>query len=84
MYAITGVTGKVGGAVARSLLEGGQSVRAVVRNADKGKVWRERGCKVALATIEDAASLTVAFQGAEAVFVFGDLPTHLICRRSDK
>src|SRR5437868_13657072 len=69
MYAITGITGKVGGAVARALLADGQSVLAVVRNADKGQVWRERGCKVALATIEDAASLSAAFQGADAVFV---------------
>src|SRR6266566_5529195 len=69
MYAITGITGKVGDAVARTLLAGGQSVRAVVRNADKGQVWRKRGCKVALATIEDAASLNAAFQRAEAVFV---------------
>ena len=69
MYAITGVTGNVGGAVARALLAGGQSVRAVVRNADKGQVWRNRGCEVGLAIIEDAASLSVAFQRAEAVFV---------------
>jgi NAD(P)H dehydrogenase (quinone) len=69
MYAITGVTGKVGGAVARTLLGGGESVRAVVRNADKGQVWRNRGCEVALATIENAASLRAAFEGAEAVFV---------------
>jgi NAD(P)H dehydrogenase (quinone) len=69
MYAITGVTGKVGGAVARALLADGQSVRAVVRNPDKGQVWKDRGCEVALATIEDEASLSVAFQRAEAVFV---------------
>jgi NAD(P)H dehydrogenase (quinone) len=69
MYAITGVTGKVGGAVARALLAAGQSVRAVVRNVDKGQVWRNLGCKVAVATIEDEASLSVAFQRAEAVFV---------------
>ena len=69
MYAITGVTGKVGGAVAHTFLAGGQSVRAIVRNADKGQVWREQGCAVALATIEDAASLSAAFQGADAVFV---------------
>jgi uncharacterized protein YbjT (DUF2867 family) len=59
----------VGGEVARALLAGGKSVRAVVRNADKGQVWRNRGCEVALATMEDATSLTAAFQGAEAVFV---------------
>ena len=29
MYAITGVTGQVGGAVARTLMEAGRSVRAV-------------------------------------------------------
>jgi len=69
MYAITGVTGKVGGATARALLAAGQSVRAVVRNVDKGQVWRNLGCDVALATIEDGASLSVAFQRAEAVFV---------------
>ena len=69
MYAITGVTGKVGGATARALLAAGQSVRAVVRNVDKGQVWRNLGCEVALATIEDRVSLNVAFQRAEAVFV---------------
>ena len=31
MYAITGVTGKVGGALVRLLLAGGQSVRAVAK-----------------------------------------------------
>src|SRR5437899_5987208 len=70
MYAITGVTGNVGGAVARALLAGGQSVRAVVLNVDKGQVWRNLGCEVALATIEDGASLSLAFLRAEAVFVF--------------
>ena len=45
MYAITGVTGNVGGAVARALLAGGQSVRAIVRNADKGQVWRTEAAR---------------------------------------
>ena len=53
MYAITGVTGKVGGAVARALLADGQSVRAVVRNPEKGQVWKDQGCEIALATIEE-------------------------------
>ena len=35
MYAITGITGRVGGAVARNLLSKNQSVRAVVRDANK-------------------------------------------------
>ena len=35
MLAVMGITGKVGGAVARSLLDAGLSVRAVVRDAFK-------------------------------------------------
>ncbi|HTR41942.1 MAG TPA: NmrA family NAD(P)-binding protein [Pseudomonadales bacterium] len=69
MYAITGITGQIGGGIGRTLLEAKQAVRAVVRNASKGQEWAERGCDVALANIEDAASLTAAFKGAEAVFV---------------
>ena len=69
MYAIMGITGQIGGVVARTLLAARQPVRAVVRDADKGQAWADRGCEVALATIEDAASLTTAFRGAEGVFV---------------
>jgi len=69
MYAITGITGQIGGVMGRILLDAGQPVRAVVRNADKGRAWMDRGCEVALATIEDAASLAAAFRGAEGIFV---------------
>ncbi len=69
MFAITGVTGKVGGAVARSLLAQGDKVRAVVRDAEKGRSWSALGCEIAIASVEDAAGLTKAFQGAEAVFL---------------
>ncbi len=69
MYAIMGVTGQVGGAVAHALLAAKQPVRAVLRDAGKGQAWADRGCEVALATIEDAGSLTAAFRGAEGVFV---------------
>jgi len=69
MYAIMGITGQVGGAVGRTLLAARQSVRAVVRDAGKGKAWADRGCEIALADIEDATSLTAAFRGAEGAFV---------------
>lgn len=69
MYAITGITGNVGGAVARTLLAQGHSVRAVVRDAAKGKAWSDLGCEVAIADMEDAASLTRAFTGVRGVFV---------------
>jgi len=69
MYAITGITGKVGGELARTLLAAGQPVRAVVRDARKGEEWAALGCELALATMEDAAALTDAFTGATAVFI---------------
>ncbi|MDR6384776.1 NmrA family NAD(P)-binding protein [Paraburkholderia caribensis] len=69
MFAITGITGKVGGAVARQLLAAGQPVRAVVRDITRAGLWAERGCELATARMEDAASLTAAFEGAKGVFV---------------
>ena len=69
MYAITGITGQIGGVIGRTLLAAKKSVRAVVRDAEKGKAWATRGCEVALANIEDSSSLAAAFDGAEAVFV---------------
>ncbi len=69
MYAITGITGKVGGALARSLLAEGLPVRAVLRDETKAAEWRALGCDVALAEMDDAASLTAAFRGAAGVFI---------------
>jgi len=69
MYAITGITGKVGGAVARTLLAAGQPVRAVVRDADRARSWAERGCEVVTASMDDTTSLTAAFEGARGVFI---------------
>jgi NAD(P)H dehydrogenase (quinone) len=68
-YAITGITGKVGGALAERLLVAGQHVRAIVRDAPSGDVWAARGCEVAVADMEDASALTAAFMGAMAVFI---------------
>jgi uncharacterized protein YbjT (DUF2867 family) len=69
MYAITGITGKVGGALARTLLAERLPVRAVLRDEVKAAEWRTRGCDVALAEMDDAASLTSAFRGAAGVFI---------------
>ena len=69
MFAITGVTGNVGGELARNLLAAKKPVRAVVRDARKGADWAGFGCEVAVANIEDVAALAAAFEGAEAAFV---------------
>lgn len=69
MFAITGITGKVGGEMARALLGAGQKVRAVVRDTAKAQEWADLGCEIAIAAMEDEAALTAAFMGAEAVFI---------------
>jgi|SRR5277367_172464 len=69
MFAITGITGNVGGVVARRLLDAKKSVRAVVRDAGKGGTWSGCGCEVAQADINDSAALAAAFEGAEGVFI---------------
>ncbi len=69
MYAVTGITGRVGGVTGRTLQNAGLSVRAVVRDAAKGAAWKQRGCEVAVADINDAPALTAAFTGVSGVFV---------------
>ncbi len=69
MFAVLGITGNVGGEVARNLLAAGAAVRAVVRDAGKGGEWKKRGCEIAVADIHNAASLKRAFAGTEGVFV---------------
>jgi NAD(P)H dehydrogenase (quinone) len=69
MFAVTGITGKVGSQIARSLLAQGQTVRAVVRNRAKGEEWADLGCEVSVASISDAEALVEAFRGAEGVFL---------------
>lgn len=69
MYAITGITGQVGGVVARTLLKEDHAVRAVVRDPRKGDVWKGLGCEVALADMNGVAALTAAFKAAQGVFI---------------
>ena len=86
MYAVTGITGKVGAAVARSLLSADQRVRAVVRDRGKGAAWADLGCDVAVADLVDASALAKAFEGTEGVFamlppVFDPTPGFLEARK---
>ncbi|NML32867.1 NmrA family NAD(P)-binding protein [Paraburkholderia antibiotica] len=69
MFAITGVTGQVGGAAARALLDAGHAVRAVLRDGSKAAPWRARGAEIAIASFDDADALSAAFSGADGVFV---------------
>jgi uncharacterized protein YbjT (DUF2867 family) len=69
MFAITGITGQVGGALARSLLSQGRAVRAVARDASKAAAWAAQGCDTVQADMNDGAALAAAFCGCEGVFI---------------
>jgi NAD(P)H dehydrogenase (quinone) len=69
MYAVMGITGNVGGAVARSLLARGERVRGIVRNPDKAAEWQKQGVELFKADYDDAEALTAAFSGVDGVFV---------------
>ena len=69
MYAIVGITGRVGGAVAESLLEKGAQIRAIVRNPEKAARWRDRGAEIAVADVDDPNALASALDGTDGVFL---------------
>ena len=68
MFTVMGITGNVGGAIARNLLTAGKAVRGVVRNPEKAKPWADRGVELVRSAYDDADGLTRAFTGAEGVF----------------
>jgi uncharacterized protein YbjT (DUF2867 family) len=68
MFVVTGITGKVGAAVARSLLSADQPVRAVVRDRSKGAPWARLGCEIAVADLSGTEALVAAFAGTAGVF----------------
>jgi len=67
---VTGATGQQGGAVVKSLLERGHTVRAVTRDTDSAKARElaKRGVALVRASLEDTAELTKALVGATSLF----------------
>jgi NAD(P)H dehydrogenase (quinone) len=69
MYAVMGITGNVGGAVARALLARGEKVRGIVRDPAKAAGWQKQGVELFKADYHDAEALTAALSGVDGVFV---------------
>jgi uncharacterized protein YbjT (DUF2867 family) len=69
MYIVIGATGQVGGVVANTLLNRGEDVRVVVRQASKGAPFSQRGADVFVADILDVPALATAFEGASGAFL---------------
>ena len=68
-YVIMGATGNVGSAAADFLLERGEAVTIVTRDAAAADEWVRRGAEVAEADIADPASLRAAFRRGRRAFV---------------
>ena len=68
-YVVLGATGHVGSAVARTLLDSGEEVIAVVHDAAKASVLRERGAEIAEVDVRDSDALREVFQRADRAFL---------------
>ncbi|RKT21765.1 uncharacterized protein YbjT (DUF2867 family) [Paraburkholderia sp. RAU2J] len=73
MFLVMGITGKVGGATARHLLDHGQQVRALVRDRAKAESWAKHGVELVDGDWNDAAAIERALDGVDGAFVM--LPT---------
>jgi uncharacterized protein YbjT (DUF2867 family) len=69
MYVVIGATGNTGSVVAKQLLAHEQKVRAIGRSADRLQALAQLGAELFVADSTDAAALTRAFSGAQAVYL---------------
>jgi uncharacterized protein YbjT (DUF2867 family) len=69
MYVVAGVSGNTGKVAAQALLDAGQKVRVLVRDAARGAAWAAKGAEVAVADLGDTAALTTALRGATAAYL---------------
>ncbi len=68
MYVITGATGNTGSIIASALLEAGQKVRIIARDAEKAKDLTDKGAKLFQGSTNDVDFLKKAFDGATSVY----------------
>jgi uncharacterized protein YbjT (DUF2867 family) len=69
MYTILGATGNIGSVITKKLLEKGEAVRVVGRNAARLQQYVHRGAEAFVADVKDAEALTKALTGARAAFL---------------
>ncbi len=74
MIFIAGLTGRVGGAAATTLLDQGYSVRALVRDPAQADDWVARGVDVRSGDLTDPDALGQALEGVDAAFLMQPTP----------
>ena len=68
MYVITGATGNTGRIIASTLLDAGQQVRIIARDAEKAKELTEKGAELFKGSTNDVGLLKKAFAGVNTVY----------------
>src|SRR5690349_9351905 len=76
-YVVAGVSGNTGSVVARTLLEAGEKVRVIVRDAKKGEPWQREGAEGAVADLNDPKALGAALKGARGAYLLIPPVVHL-------
>ena len=69
MFLVMGITGNVGGATARHLLEQGEAVRALVRDRVKAAGWADQGVELVDGDWNNAAAIERGLKGVDGAFV---------------
>ncbi len=69
MIVITGATGNTGRPAAEALLAKGDKVRVIGRDAKKLEPRVQKGAEAFVGSVEDAAAMTKALEGAEAAYL---------------
>jgi uncharacterized protein YbjT (DUF2867 family) len=69
MYTVLGATGNTGSVITKTLLDKGEKVRVVGRNAARLHPFVQKGAEPFVADINDAEALTRAFSGARAAYL---------------
>ena len=69
MYTILGATGNIGSVITRALLEKGENVRVVGRNATRLQPFVRRGAEEFVGDAADVEGMTRALTGARAAFL---------------
>ena len=78
-FVITGSLGNISKPIASALVKAGNDVTVITSNQDRVKDIQALGAKAAVGSVEDAAFLTSAFSGADAVYTDG--ATEMGCTR---
>jgi uncharacterized protein YbjT (DUF2867 family) len=69
MYTVLGATGNIGSVITKKLLEKGEKVRVVARNASKLEQYVHKGAEAFATDVKDVDALTKALTGVRAAFL---------------